>query len=45
MFTNYLGTGAVQWLVGTVAGSKKTAAYDIIRKDEFVVAPGALVGV
>ena len=33
MFTNYLGTGAVQWLVGTVAGTKKTAAYDIIRKD------------
>ena len=33
MFTNYLGTGSVQWLVGTVAGSKRAAAYVIIRKD------------
>ena len=33
MFTNYLGTGAVQWLVGTVAGSKRATAYVIIRND------------
>ena len=36
MFTNYLGTGSVQWLVGTVAGSKSAAVYVIIRDDMFV---------